>query len=75
MPSSDKPPRGGGPSPSQVQDRATADPAGLDRPDDHARLEGALECYETARHCPPNRAWASRMMAALRERDFRSATS
>jgi hypothetical protein len=67
--------RGGGPSPSQVQDRAAADPAGLDRPDDQARLEGALDGYDIARRNPPNPEWRANMMTMLRERDSRSATS
>jgi hypothetical protein len=46
MPSNRTPCRGGGPSPSQVQDRAsTADPAGLDRPGDQDRLESELQSH------------------------------
>ena len=61
--------RGGGPSPSQVQDRATAGPAGLDRPGDLTRLEGALEGYDAARRNPPNPEWGARMMTVLRDRE------
>ena len=65
--------RGGRPSPSQA--RRTRGQAGLDRPCDQARLEGALEGYDIARRNPPNPEWRANMMTMLRERDSRSATS
>jgi hypothetical protein len=67
--------RGGGPSPSQVGCTNTAGSAGLDRPGDQDRLEGALEGYEAARRNPPNPEWRARMMTMLRDRESRSATS
>lgn len=67
--------RGGRPSPSQARRTCTAGQARLDRPDDQARLEGALEGYDIARRNPPNPEWRANMMTMLRERDSRSATS
>jgi hypothetical protein len=76
MTSSHSPRRGDRPASNQVQARTgAADTARLDRPEDHARIEGALEGYEAARRYPPNRAWATGITAVLRERNSRSATS